>query len=72
MNRIKKRKYLDISVDDTVRIYKKKKNLPKGHIPIWSENKYKVIRIDKSHGQNFYYIEGRDKALMRHEILKVL
>lgn len=71
MNRINKRRYPDISVNDTVRVYTKKKNFQKERVPVWSENKYKVIKIDRSHGQNFYYIEGRDKALMRHEILKV-
>ena len=70
MNRISKRIYPDISVNDTVRVYTKKKNFQKERVPVWSENKYTVIKIDRSHGQNFYYIEGRDKALMRHDILK--
>ena len=71
MNRINKRRYPDISINDTVRVYTKKKNFQKERVPVWSENKYKVIKIDRSHGQNLYYIEGRDTALMRHEIWKV-
>ena len=70
MNRINKRRYPDISLNDTAWLYTKKNNFQKEGVPLWSEKKYEVIRIDKSHGQSVHYIEGREEALMRHEILK--
>jgi hypothetical protein len=69
IKRVKKRKYPDVSIGDYIRIYTKKKNFQKERIPVWSNNKYKVIKIEQSHGQNFYHIEGRDRSLLRHEIL---
>ena len=71
MHKIKKRKYPDIAVGDEVRIYTKKRNFVKERYGVWSQNKYKVIKIDHSHGQDFYHIEGNNKAFLRHEILKL-
>jgi len=68
---VKKRKYPDVAVGDLVRIYTKKKNFKKEHVPVWSQNKYKITKIDESHGQKFYYVDGQAKPMMRHEILKV-
>ena len=69
MHRVKKRKYPDISVGDDVRIYTKKKNFDKERVPVLSDYKYKVIRVDQSHGQNFYHLEGLERPYLRHEIL---
>ena len=49
----------------------KKKNFQKENVSVWSPYKYKVIKIDESHGQKFYHIDGQTKPMMRHEILKV-
>jgi hypothetical protein len=68
---VKKRKYPPISVGDRVRIYKKKGNFVKERYPVWSSDTFKVERIDESHGQDFYYVSGRDRSLLRHEILLV-
>ena len=65
------RKYPDISIGSSVRIFKKKDKLDKERISNWTDNKYKVIEIEESMGQKFYKVEGRDKALMRSEILLV-
>ena len=70
VNRVKKRKYPNIEVGDEVRIFTKKKNFQKERHPPWSQTKHKVLSIESSHGQDFYKVEGREKALMRHEILK--
>ena len=70
VNRVKKRKYPNIEVGDEVRIFTKKKNFQKERHPPWSQTKHKVISIDSSNGQDFYKVEGREKALMRHEILE--
>ena len=71
MHRVKRRRYPDVKEGDEVRIYTKKKNFQKSHIPVWSINKYTVKKIDTSHGQDFYHVEGLSKAFMRHEILKL-
>ena len=65
------RKYPDISVGSSVRIFKKKDKLDKERISNWTDNKYKVTEIQESMGQKFYKVEGRDKALMRSELLLV-
>ena len=71
INGIKKRKYPDISVGDSVRIYTKKPNFSKERVPVWSINTYIVEKIEEQHGQDFYYVSGRDKPLLRHEILLI-
>ena len=45
LNRISKRKYPEINVGDSVRIYTKKKNFQKERVPVWSDNVYKVDEI---------------------------
>ena len=70
-HRIKRRKYPEISVGDSVRIYTKKPNFSKERVPVWSINTSKVEKIDDHHGQEFYYVSGRDRPLLRHEILLV-
>ena len=47
------RKYPTISIDDEVRIFKKKDKLDKDRISNWSAKKYKVIGIETSMGQQF-------------------
>lgn len=71
INRISKRKYPEINVGDSVRVYTKKKNFQKERVPVWSDNVYKVDEITENFKQQFYHLEGRDKPLLRHEILKV-
>ena len=76
LNRIRKRKYPDVDIDDNVKVYKKKDKLDKEHISSWQGKIYKVEKIDKKFGQNYYYLEGytqngRIAPLLRHEILKI-
>ena len=71
LNRKTTRKYPPIEVNDKVRIYKKKGKFDKERVPVWSENLYNVDNIETSMGQKFYYVSGREKPLLRHEILKV-
>ena len=63
------RRYPDIEVGDTVRIFKKKDKLDKERISNWSSKKYKVKDIKESMNQKFYELEGYDKTLMRSELL---
>ena len=71
LNRKTTRKYPPIEVNDKVRIYKKKGKFDKERVPVWSENTFNVDKIEISMGQKFYYVAGREKPLLRHEILKV-
>ena len=71
LNRKTTRKYPPIEVNDKVRIYKKKGKFDKERVPVWSENMFNVDKIEISMGQKFYYVSGREKPLLRHEILKV-
>jgi hypothetical protein len=45
LHRVKKRKYPDVNVGDSVRVYTKKKNFQKERVPVWSE---------KIHGGRYY------------------
>ncbi len=71
MNRRSGRKYPEIEVGDQVRVFRKRDKLDKERAPRWSENKYEVTEIVYSTGQSFYHITGREKPLMRSEILLV-
>ena len=71
INAIRKRKYPDIKVGDRVKIYKKKKVFDKERISVWTELSYEVEDIKDEKGQEFYYLSGHYKPLLRHEILKV-
>jgi hypothetical protein len=71
LNRKTTRKYPPIEVNDKVRLYKKKGKFDKERVPVWSENMFNVDKIEISMGQKFYYVSGREKPLLRHEILKV-
>ena len=71
LKRRSSRKYPNVAIGDTVRIFKKKDKLDKERVSNWSAEKYKVIDIQESMDQKFYKLEGRDKAVMRNEILLI-
>ena len=71
INAIRKRKYPDIKVGDRAKIYKKKKVFDKERISVWTELSYEVEDIKDEKGQEFYYLSGHYRPLLRHEILKV-
>ena len=71
INAIRKRKYPDLKVGDRVKIYKKKDKLDKERIGVWSQLTYEVEEIQQEKGQEFYYLSGHDRPMLRHEILKV-
>jgi hypothetical protein len=70
LNRTKLRKYPNISVGDTVRLYKKDK-LDKERKSVWSTNTYKVDAIIQSGGESMFKLEGVTKPVLRHEILLI-
>jgi hypothetical protein len=71
LHRISKRKYPTINVGDYVKLLKKKKQFDKEHISTWTARIWKVLEIVDSMGQKFYKLAGRDKLVMRHEILLI-
>ena len=66
-----KRIYPLVSVGDSVKIYRKKKNFEKEHVSVWTDQIYKVDRIDEENHQKFYHLVGRPRPLLRNEILLV-
>ena len=76
LNRVTKRRYPDVDMDDNVKIYKKNDKLDKEHISTWSSKIYKIKDIETKFNQKYYDLEGysqngRVAPLLRHEILKV-
>jgi hypothetical protein len=69
LNATRTRKYPNISVDDSVKIYRKKDKLDKERKSLWSDKVYKVTGIVESHGESMFKLEGIPKPLLRHEIL---
>ena len=71
INAIRKRKYPAIKVGDRVKVYNKKDKLDKERISVWSPTTYEVEDIKHEKDQEFYYLSGYNKPVLRHEILKV-
>ena len=71
LNKKSSRKYPPLEVNDKVRIYRKRKTGEKQQVSLWSDNLYEVIGITKSHGQDYYKLNGLDKQYLRFELLKV-
>ena len=71
MNAVNKRRYPDIKVGDTVKVYYRKDKLDKERISVWGKRKYEVEAIKEEKEQMFYYLSGFDKPLLRNEILLV-
>ena len=66
-----KRKYPDVKVGDYVKVYRKKDKMDKERVPLWAKDRFKVIDIVESMGQDFFKLEGRPKLVQRSEILLV-
>ena len=67
-HKLKRKRYPDVQPDSTVRVYTKKRNFQTQRQPVWSTTKHNVNKIEVSHGQMFYHVQGSAKPLMRHEI----
>jgi hypothetical protein len=65
------RTYPELHVGDKVKIYKKKDKMDKQQKSVWVDNMYTIENISKSLDQTMYKVTGRDKPLMRHEILLI-
>ena len=71
LNRTRLRKYPNVSVGDSVKLYRKKDKLDKERKSLWSPNHYKVENIVHSAGQAMFKLEGVPKPVLRHEILLI-
>ena len=65
------RKYPSLEEGSEVKIMRKKGISEKQQTSHWLKETFTIKRIEKKLGQNYYYVEGRDKPLLRHELLKV-
>ena len=65
------RKYPNLDVGDTVKIYKKKTLLDNERTGVWTNEKYTVDLITETNNQKYYHLRGRERPLLRYEILKV-
>ena len=71
MNAKRNRKYPTISVDDKVRVYRKKKLMDKERVPVFSKVSHIVEKIIEEDGQTLYKISGYDKPFIRSEIIPI-
>ena len=71
MNARKNRLYPELDVGSKVKIYKKKTILDKERKSVWSDTTYTIDKIDEKLGQKYYHLNGYNKPLLRHEMLKV-
>ena len=71
MHRVSKRRYPELSVNDEVKLYKKKTAFDKENKSVWLPTIHKVVLITNSFGQNYYHIDGYKKPFLRHELLKI-
>ena len=65
------RVYPDLNVGNEVKIFRKRKPNEKERVGVWTKQTYKIAKIEKKLGQEYYYIENYDGAFLRHELLKV-
>ena len=65
------RKYPAVEVLDKVKLMRKKAITEKERTSNYLKEIFKVEKIEKRLGQKYYYLEGRSRPVLRHEILKV-
>ena len=71
LNKKHSKKYPPLEVNDRVKIYRKRKRGEKQQVSVWSDNTYEVVGVTKSHGQDYYKLNGLDKQYLRFELLKI-
>lgn len=63
--------YPELNERDKVKIYRKKGITEKERSSTWSKNDYTITKIQNKLGQKYYYVDGMERAYLRHELLKV-
>jgi len=75
IKKISKRRYPEVEVGDSVKVYQKKDLLDKERVSTWSTQLYKIETIIESHGQIFFTVLPKipnwNKPLVRSEILLI-
>ena len=75
IKRISTRKYPDVEVGNSVKVYQKKDTLDKERVSTWSTQVYTISTITESHGQTFFTVPPKipnwNKQLVRSEILLI-
>ena len=75
LNRVSTRKYPEVQVGDTVKVFQKKDKLDKERVSTWRTENYKIEKIETSFGQKFYTVNPKvpqwNRPLVRSEILLV-
>ena len=67
----KERNYHELNVGDKVKILRKKAITEKETSSNFLKGEYTVEKISKKLGQNYYTLQGFNRPLLRHELLKV-
>ena len=62
--------YPEIKVRDQVKIMRKEAITEEANTSHWLKEIF-TVRIETKLGQDYYFVEGRDRGLLRHELLKV-
>ena len=67
----RERKYPELNVGNKVKILRKKAITEKERTSNFLKGEYTVEKISKKLGQNYYTLQGFNRPLLRHELLKV-
>ena len=67
----KTRKYPSLEEGSEVKIMRKKGITEKERSSHWLKETFTITKLEKKLGQSYFYVEGRDKPLLRNELLKV-
>ena len=65
------RKYPTITVNDKVKLYRKRKPGEKECTSVWKPEIQEVARIEQKNNQSLLYVRGDNRPYMRFELLKV-
>jgi len=72
MKRHDTRKYPEIKVGDKVKLfYKKPLQARKEELTNWGDTVYEVTSVSESFNQKYYHLKDFDRAVLRHDMLKV-
>ena len=72
LNAKRTRMYPELSVNDEVKVMRKKGISEKERSSHWLKNKQTITKIDQKLGQKFYYLDNENRrSYLRHELLKV-
>ena len=71
LHKIHQRKYPEINIGDTVKMFRKKDKMDKERIPVWDPKKRKVLDIQEVQGQQLYKVEDWPNLLIRSDLLLI-